>query len=319
MQKQSHLSPPTSSISKESFCCSIRFIMDGFARGAQGSLPGDAVGSLCVAMLLLDVLELVLRLGESKRPDSSHGLSWALANMLLCTSAGGTVPSRSPSVPAGRFPGLCAAFVWLPAISSFTVAKKEGESFFLEYFGNLDSFLTSFSSLPSSAGLFPFSTGEGVEQLLPSACCVPHRLSFDKVFINRLAVLLRFKGGGLDASLLEDTEFILPIFCKGVPETWEYKEEKALATVVSTSIWRKRPAQEQNIRQSLRGRFQSSHPRPVHPSLHNGLNSQEQLFLHIRRGNFHHNLCPPTPPSLPKISSYLYHGPQRLTDHCLVP
>lgn len=244
MQKQSHISPPTSSISKESFCCSIRFIMDGFVRGAQGSLPGDAAGSLCVGVLLLDVLELLLRLGKSKRPDSSHGLSWALANLLLCTSAGGTVPSCLSSAPAGRSAGLCvsAAFVWLLAISSFTVARKEGESFFLEYFCNFDSFLTSFSSFPGSARLFPFSTGEGVEQPLPSACCVPHRLSFDKVFINRLAVLLRFKGGGLDASLLEDTEFILPIFCKGVPETWEYKEEKALATVVSTSIWRKRPA-----------------------------------------------------------------------------
>lgn len=270
--------------------------MDGFVRGAQESLPGCATGSLSVGTLLLDILELLLKLGKSGRQDSSHGLSWALAELLLCTSAAGTVPSLLSSVSTGRFAGLCVStvFVWLLAISSFTVAKKEGESFFLEHFGNLDSFLTSFSSLPSSAGVFPFSTGEGVELLLPSTCCVPHRLSFDKVFINRLAVLLRFKGGGLDASLLEDTEFILPIFCKGVPETWEYKEEKALATVVSTSIWRKRPAQEWNTWQSLQGYLLSSHPRSVDPTPHDGLNSQRQLFFHMWSGNFHHHFYSPT-------------------------
>lgn len=255
-QKQSHILPPTSSISKESFCWSIRFITEGLARGVQGSLPSDAAGGLCAGVppsdaVLLGMLELLLRLEESKRPDSSHCLSWGLTSLLFCTSAADSVFSRLSSVPSGTISSLWAsvAFVWLLAISSFTVARKEGESFFLENFGNLESFLASFSSLSVSAGPFPFSTGEGVEQPLLSACCAPQRLSLDKVFINRLAVLLRFKGGGLDASLLEDTEFILPIFCRGVPETWEYKEEKALATVVSTSIWRKRPAQEQNMRQ----------------------------------------------------------------------
>lgn len=315
MWKQSHIFPPTSSISKESFCWSMRFIMEGFARGTQG----DATGGLCVGallsdVLLLDVLELLLRLEESKRLDSSHSLSWGFASLLFCTSAAGTVFSCLSSVPAGRLAGLWAsvAFIRLLAISSFTVARKEGESFFLECFCNLDSFLASFSSLPSSAGLFPFSTGEGIGQPLPSACCALHRLSLDKVFINRLAVLLRFRGGGLEASLLEDTEFILPIFCKGVPETWEYKEEKALATVVSTSIWRKRPAQEHNIRQSLRGPLVSSQLRiaDLYIIVQTGSDSS---FLRIWRGNFHHNLHSPTPTNI-----YLYQESQRWTEHCLV-
>lgn len=231
---------PTSSISKESFCCVIMFLMNGIVRGAQGSLSPVDAWALLSSLLLSDSQWLGTLTSQPKSdpvtPDFGSSLSSRLRVSLLPSLSILWLMLLSASSESLSVSTLSVIVDELPETSSVTVASVEEDSFFFMTFCSLGSFLPALSSAREMLRAFPFSLeGEGLPS--PFSVLSTHKFSLDSVFIRRFAVLLRVRGGGESvASLVEVTEDMLPILCRGVPETWEYREENALATVVSTSI-----------------------------------------------------------------------------------